>query len=198
MAKTTAFFTATYEGFETVEEDVEKHRQKIEKISSDALSFLGTEMTKTLQKHIREDWYEPWGPPKAYPRRTDNPSLGIPLGDNRNISAEQKGLSLIFTYKPSGDHAARKWYRKSGDALIEVIQENKGWSFQPKFDRNGHAIMPRPFWDRFVEEEKNGGIWSAFQYGFGGHGYNLIPEGNGLDVEFAPGEGMLGNQMSMA
>lgn len=51
--------------------------------------------------------------------------------------------------------------------------------------------MPRPFWNNFVEEQRSGMLFAAFEDGFGGRGYDLVREGGTKDLDFPPSESML-------
>ena len=138
---------------EGLEDDINNFTQELDKQIPHALQQVGSEMVYKLQEHIRTDWYEAWGAPKQYKRRTDYGG-GISLGDEQNMDIQVKKNTLDFEYFPSGDHVRREWDERDGDTLIKVIQENKGWSFQPDLDKEGRALTPRPFWDNFVDEQE--------------------------------------------
>ena len=190
-----SFFKVTVSGLETIDEDFELESRKIEKAFPQALQYVGSEMIVSLQKHIFEDWYKPWGPPLIYIRRTDNNSLGTPLGSKENMDVFVDNDSLEFTYEPTGDHAVSDWNSVSGDKLIEIIQTNSGWSYPVGVDKIGRTIMPRPFWNFFVEEQANSGIIDAFIKGMSPFA-TVIPEGVGKDVVFDGGESMLQGGMA--
>ena len=189
------FFTVTVIGEETLQADLNEHLLAIKDASRAGLQFLASDMISTLQKHIWNDWHEPWGEPLVYKRRTDAENdpdqgyLGVPLGDTRNMSTEIRDLSLAFVYEPTGRHTTHSWSTVNGDALISIIQRNAGWKYEPGKDKDHRNVMPRPFWNNFVEDEKNGAAFGAFEYGFSGRGYDLIREGN--DVVFDGNESML-------
>jgi hypothetical protein len=186
------FFKISIDGFESAYEDLEKERDKIGDASGSGLHMVESEMYESLQRHIREDWYEPWGPPKVYLRRTDDPTLGPPLGDlEKNVNSDVNDLILTFNYSPSGEHENEEWDDREGDELIRVIQFNRGWSYPVKEDVHERRIMPRPFWNNFVEEQFNGLAFDSFSYGFSGRGYDLISEGVGKDLEFTGGESLV-------
>ena len=184
------FLTITMRGEETLANDLNDEVLAISNISHDALYRVGSDMIMSLQYHIREDWYEPWGPPKAYERRTNT---GDPdaLGSEKNMHPDVNGLSLSFVYAPTGRHTVREWNSRSGDALIETIQTDSGWTWEPDKDKRGREIMPRPFWNNFGEEMRNGEAFDSFERGFAGHGYDLIREAGQKDMEFPANEGML-------
>lgn len=184
-------FKVTVSGFETVENDLEKEQKQIEKASVEGLRMVESQFYADLERHIQKDWYEAWGEPKQYERRTDDPSLGPPLGDFSNMNSEIKGLTLTFDYFPSGKHSNGEWNNHNGDEIIKIIQMNEGWSYPVNEDRQKRMIMPRPFWNNFVEEEFNGQAFAVFDYGFSGRGYDLIPEGVGKDLEYTSGESLL-------
>ena len=77
------------------------------------------------------------------------------------------------------------------DDLIEIIQTNSGWKYEPSKDKSGREIMPRPFWNNFVEEQRNGALINSFARGFGGSGFDIELEGGVLDLDFPADESML-------
>lgn len=190
--------TVTDDG--SLAKDINKKVGQVIKASEDGLKAVGSEFIHNLQTHIREDWYEPWGKPKQYQRRTDNNSLGTPLGSKENMSAPVRGLTLEFTYSPTGEHSNSKWHTKDGDAIINVIQKNSGWSFIPQKDTKGREIMPRPFWDNFVKEEKAWRAFDAFRNGFTTSKkldeYQFLVEGGKNDIVFDDNDGALSASFS--
>lgn len=165
--------------FDGLDEELEKEIAKIESYIPMALEGVGSEMIWDLQEHIQQDWYEPWKP-KEYRRRTVNPSLGTPLGSDKNINVSVKGKSLDFDYSPTGKHVVKAWHTRDGDVLIESIQTGELWGNPP----------PRPFWNNFVEEQKNEKIMQNFVNYFPKE-YKVIAEGGEKDVDFDSGESLL-------
>lgn len=173
-------------GENTISQDYEKAVGEIRSHFPKALRNVASEMTENLQKHIEQDWYLPWGEPKSYKRRTtarnEDKDYGTPLGDKSNIHYPDPTDCLDFTYTPTGKHKVQKWSsEKDGDEIIRIIQMNSGWDYPPDEDENGRTIMPRPFWDNFVDEQAQHGIIDAFIAGMGKR-YPVIPEGAGNDV----------------
>ena len=174
---------------EGLDEEIKDEIAKINKQIPIALNQVGSEMILDLQRHIHEDWYNPWKP-TVYHRRTDDSSLGIPLGDDKNITAyvDKFTKSLGFIYAPTGWHEEGRlhngWYRRGdgirrdGDELIESIQTGRLAGSPP----------PRPFWNNFVEEQKNEKIMQTFTRGM--LPYNLVLEGE-QDLQFDGNESML-------
>lgn len=185
------FFHVTVSGEETLTNDLNDNLNAMRGPIRDGLRFVGSEMIVDLQRHIQKDWYEAWGDPKEYERRTDDPSRGTPLGDDSNMHTDVHDMSLSFVYTPNGRHVNHAWQKRDGDKLIEVIQTNSGWSWQPRKDTKGRPIIGRPFWNNFAEEQFNGAAFDAFEYGFAGRGFDLVREGGKRDVEYSPGESML-------
>ena len=167
----------SFSGLESIRAEYEIHKSAILSNIPLALGVVGSEMTVGLQRHVMEDWYYVYKP-YVYKRRTDDPSLGTPLGDGANISSEVSGHSLTFTYTPTGEHQNGAWSDRHGDELIEWIQEG------------GTGIPPRPFWNNFLEEQRNGEIMNAFILGMG-EKYPVIAEGGDRDLYFDPGESEL-------
>lgn len=190
------FFTYNVRGFESVEKDVLDEIKDIDRFIQNGLQMVDNEFHTNLAKHVHEDWYKKWGPPKEYERRTDEETLGTPIGsmDPPNMDSNLKKRQLTFIYSPSGEHKYEGWHSVDGDQLIKIIQDNKGWEYEPNFDKEGRKIMPRPFWNNFVEEEFNGAAFDAFEYGFhnsAGNEYVLVREGGTKDLQYEPGEGLL-------
>ena len=177
-----SFFKVTVSGLETIDEDFELESRKIEKAFPQALQYVGSEMIVSLQKHIFEDWYKQYTP-KVYERRTDNISLGTPLGAEANMDVQVNNNTLDFTYEPTGEHANETYHTRDGDTLIEFLQVG------------AEGIPPRPFWNQFVEEQANSGIIDAFIKRMSPFA-TVIPEGVGKDVVFDGGESMLQGGMA--
>lgn len=182
--------TTKWEG--SLEQEVEAHVPRIKDAANMALHSCESEMSASLLEHIKNDWYDAWGEPLVYKRRSDNDDYGQGLMDPDNITPNVNGLTLTFLFTPNAKHSAKNWSRDlSSDELIEVIQTNSGWKYEPTEDRRGRKIMPRPFWNNFVEEQRNGMLFGAFESGFGGRGYDLEREGGTKDLDFPPNESML-------
>ena len=151
--------TAQIEGLDN---DVRELETEVNAQIPKALNYVGSEMTANLQEHVRTDWYEPWGAPKVYKRRTDYGG-GTPLGDASNMDIVVRDTELEFVYLPTGEHSQSHWDERDGDTLIQVIQTNSGWSFPVSEDKQGRMIMPRPFWDNFVDEQEGQVVDSFIQ-----------------------------------
>lgn len=176
---------------EGLDEEIKDEIAKIEKDIPIALEGVGSGMIRDLQEHIQQDWYEPWQP-KVYKRRTDNPSLGTPLGSDKNMSVyvDKFTKSLGFVYDPTGWHEIgilhNGWYppeegfRRDGNELIESIQTGRLEGGPP----------PRPFWNNFVEEQKNEKIIENFINSFPKE-YKVIADDNKNDLVFDSGESLL-------
>ena len=184
--------TTKWEG--SLEQEVEAHVPRIKDAANMALHQCATGMISSLQEHIQHDWLEPWGDPIVYQRRTDDPdNRGTPLGSEDYMFPDVRGLTLTFSYEPKGDHANPTWHTHDGDEIISILQTAKGWTpgWEPDLDRRLRNIMPRPFWNNFVEEQRCGVLFDTFEYGFGGRGYDLIREGGERDLEFPASESKL-------
>lgn len=185
-----SFFHVSIQGEDTLSNEVNDQILAVSRAATDALRLVGSDMIESLQRHIRHDWYEPWGPPKDYERRTGKNDPDA-LGSEKNMHVDPHGLSLSFVYSPTGRHEVRAWNKRSGDALIETIQTNSGWTWEPTKDKKRREIMPRPFWNNFVEEQRNGAAFDSFVRGFEGHGFDIERENGNMDMDFPANEGML-------
>lgn len=167
----------------SLDEDLQKEVGDIRAQFPRAMRRVASEMKSNLYKHIENDWYLPWGAPKRYKRRTDDPSLGTPLGSGRNmhVSFSSDG-GLEFIYEPTGAHKNQKWNTAKGDALIKIIQDNDGWRWPPDKDKQGRNVMPRPFWNNFVDEQENGGIIQAFIAGMPKK-YEIVAQGDDVILD---------------
>lgn len=183
----------------SLEQEVEAHVPRIKDAANMALHSCESVMSASLLEHIQNDWYNAWGEPLVYKRRTDYPQYGTPLGDPDNITTHVTGLSLSFLYEPNARHEAKNWSRDlTPDELIEVIQTNSGWKYEPTQDVRLRRIMPRPFWNNFVEEQRNGMLFASFEDGFNGRGYDLVREGGEKDIDFPASESMLAGGFDMS
>lgn len=169
--------------------DFEKDIQsQVKPYFSHALDYVGSEMIVNLQDHIRRDWYEKWGSPKQYIRRSDSPEYGTPIGSQENMDSHVYGDKLIFTFEPDTEHGYDdSWSGSSAnsqvtpDDMIRIIQSNSGWRYPVNKDIHGRTIMPRPFWNNFVDEQENEKIIESFAAGIS-HDFTVIPDGAGKDV----------------
>lgn len=178
---------------------------EIAKIENDipiALNAIGSEMMLNLKRHIQEDFYNMYSP-VAYRRRYDENGL---LDDN-NMDAEILGKrTLHFTYNPQGLPMGKlkdslnwsedleeylKSQHKTGETPFFANARNGDdlivWG-QTAHDIGKKHIPARPFWNNFVEEQKNEKIMQTFATYMTRFG--IVLEGN-QDLIFDGGESML-------
>lgn len=167
-----------------LQEEVDRALSGIGAALPRALGEVARGMAEDLSRHIREDWYEPWGPPEVYKRRTDDPTRGTPLGSPANMDAVVSGGSLTFTYEPTGEYSIGEAHNADGDKLIKIIQEDEGWAWNVGKDKKKRYIFPRPFWDNFVREQAAHGIMDRFCAGMreAKDPFTVVPQGGALDV----------------
>lgn len=176
-------FSVSAEGLES---EISSALGDVEKKIPGALQFVGAEMQDALVRHLREDWYEAWGAPQVYERDTDkNPAKGL-MSKNR-MRVEVNGGNLLFDYVDAKRRSDGSWTDE--DEVIKIIGSNSGWEFQPKKDKLGRTIIPRPFWNNFVEEMKNEGIINALVSGMKQQGETVQKDGK--DVEFGANESLV-------
>lgn len=161
-----SFFNVTISGLESIQEDVNAEIQTIWTKVPKALNNVGREMIVNLQKHIENEWYYGFFP-KTYKRRTDDSSLGTPLGSADYMDYSANGGRLEFTYVPKGDHENSEWHTRDGDDLTESIQTGELKGDPP----------PRPFWNSFLFEQEQSGIINAFAEGMLPD-YKVVSDGN--------------------
>lgn len=189
------FVTITVKGWNTVENELKDVLYEMKKPIRRGLETAAMAMAPALKQHIADDWYDAWGPPKKYLRRTDYPEYGPGLYEQVE-EAVVKDDSVLFEYLPSARHSLEidpetRYVPEGGDELINIIQYNRGWLDPPNLDRQGRHIMPRPFWNNFVEEMKNGLLMDAFEAGFSSGGWSMVREGGAQDMAWATGESIL-------
>lgn len=183
------FLTITIKGMDGLDKELSDALYEMKKPIQRGLQNAAMTFAPALKQHIADDWYDAWGPPRKYLRRTDYTKYGESLYSQVDEATVHDGY-VDFVYLPNGQH---RLYGESasGDDLIRIIQNNSGWEFKPSYDRQGREIMPRPFWNNFVEEMKDGILMDAFEYGFTSGGWSMVREGGSKDMEWANGESLL-------
>lgn len=155
-------------------EEIKKEVDNIENHISTALNYVGSEMAQDLREHLHEDWYKQYMP-RTYARRTDNPSLGIPLAGDPNFFINVNKKELTFIYEPTGEHANPFWHTHDGDSLIESIQiPQLQWGDAP----------PRPFWNNFVNSQQNREIIDNFIAGMSPD-YNVLKDASDDNLDLS-------------
>lgn len=185
-----------------LDEEIKGEIGKINNQIPNALNYVGAEMIVSLKRHIDQDFYNKYSP-VAYPRRYTKGLL-----NPENIDVSRKGKKLIFTYTPDGSPSPKhKESLNWSDDLARYLK-SKGVSgetpiFSPtrkgddlivwgqKEHKLGATKIPaRPFWNQFVEEQKNGKIMENFIAGMQPK-YEIITEGTEKDIQFGADESML-------
>jgi len=155
-------FNATIEGWETVEEEKKQFIKGVNVATRKALVYVSSELVAKLQQHIQTDVYNAYTP-RVYKRRSDNPSLGLPLPDKAYFYTPiPNNGRLEFEYLPSGDHQNPDWVTRHGDELIRQLQNGYKYITEIEGEEVTKEVPARPFWDNFFEEQMNGGLTSAF------------------------------------
>lgn len=211
------FFNVTISGEETLINDLNDFVYSLRDPVWYGLSAVADGMTNSLQAHIQRDVYDAYEP-KSYPRRSrgNGVRFGLPLNDIHQMVVDHPtALSMSFTYEPSGYHSGKmqdaldaynsrneprarteaRWNQPlkpnpvHGDALIRRIQTGRGYDWKPPAGMN--QFPARPFWDNFVEEQKNGAIMDNFAYGISREVSDFQLEGGDKDIQWGASEGML-------
>lgn len=185
-----------------LEKDLEEHLEKIEKEIPIVLNAVGSEMIESLNRHLDEDFYNKYNP-VAYRRRYTEG-----LKNQKNINAQVDGKTLTFTYTPSGEPVGKlvdslNWSEDLENWLKSVQQTGETPFFSPTrsgddlivWGQRAHEIgkfhIPaRPFWNHFVEEQKESKIIDTFIGAFSNK-YKPIIDGDGTDVMFDGQESLL-------
>lgn len=172
-----SFSVKNITGLSSLDEEIEKEETKIEVAVSFSLGSMIPDMKDALERHVQTDVYDQYDP-SVYERRSENRALGTPLIDMEvNVSASAAKNTLSFEYLPTGEHVVKKWATANGDALIGRIEKgNPPYDF---FDPG-----PRPFWTNFCNEMiLGGGLFSSFTSAMGQAGYQVIPDGGGVEPD---------------
>lgn len=182
-AEMAGIFDVKITGLDGIRKDVYRVKKSLKQPINNGLTMMGDAMVEPLQRHIKEDWYDQYEPHK-YKRRTDDSSLGRPMGDSDNMQTTVKDGALLFEYNPLTQHKNPDWDDHDPDLLIYRIQYNDKWKYPPECDE-------RPFWRNFVDEMRDSNTLPyAFRAGFGNvENVKLVFEGKGKDIVFEPGEG---------
>lgn len=188
--------------FEGLDEELNNEIAQIEKQIPKALENVGSEMIEGLSRHLDEDFYNKYSP-VAYRRRYTEG-----LRNKKNMIATVKGRTLQFEYKPSGKPTGtlgqtQNWSDKLENWLKQFNKTATTPIFSPAHEGNDlivwaqkrheigkYEIPARPFWNNFVEEQKNSGIIDAFVVGMLPN-YEIIKENGENDVVFDSGESLL-------
>ena len=132
-------------GADSISKEYQAFNTKVYTATQAGLMAVGSELTKKLQKHIQTEVYDAYTP-QDYKRRVEYGG-GIPIISAQNMDLHINGMSLTFTYEPSGKNTNYPTSRYAdGDQLIEAIENSKyTWA--------GTGDIPkRPFWNSFVDE----------------------------------------------
>lgn len=188
--------------FEGLDEELNNEIAQIEKQIPKALENVGSEMIEGLSRHLDEDFYNKYSP-VAYRRRYTEG-----LRNKKNMIATVKGRTLQFEYKPSGKPTGtlgqtQNWSDKLENWLKQFHKTATTPIFSPAHESNDlivwaqkrheigkYEIPARPFWNNFVEEQKNSGIIDAFVVGMLPN-YEIIKENGENDVVFDSSESLL-------
>lgn len=132
-------------GADSVQKEYKAFNTKVYDATQSGLITVYSEMVKELQKHIQEDVYNAYTP-QSYMRRIEYGG-GTPILSAKNMDYEIKGMSLTFSYEPSGRNTR---YPNNdyvdGDELINAI-ENSDYTWQ-----GTKQIPERHFWNNFVDD----------------------------------------------
>lgn len=187
---------------EGLDEEIKDEIAQIKKQIPKALEQVGSEMIESLSRHLDEDFYNKYIP-VAYRRRYTEG-----LKNKKNMIATVKGKTLQFEYTPQGLPMGKlrdslnwsedleeylKSQHKTGETPFFANARNGDdlivWGQTAHYIGTAH-IPARPFWNYFVEEQKNGGIIDAFVVGMLPN-YEVIKENGENDVVFDSDESML-------
>ena len=181
----------------SLEEELKAFTTKVDAQVPKALKIVGDQMSVALAESIDKNVYDAYVP-KMYPRRDDNPQFGESIFQQAlNAQPTVSGNVLTFTYNPHGTHDGLmqdipgywdmedppkpdlliKPFPVHGDDLIRRLETGKGYDWKPK-----EPIPPRPFWTRFVNEQRDDKIIAYFMLGM--KPFEVIGEGGEKDVEF--------------
>lgn len=191
------FYNFAISGTETISEDFEKIKSKLNVDINDSLNRMSIYLITQLQNHINIDFYDKYDP-TSYPRRKDYPQFGKSLLDKEYMDIETGLNTLTLTYLPQGGHSGKmkdtlNWNKKKGgkngdnpikpnpvhgNELIQRLQTGQGYDWQKK----DGGFPPRPFWNLFIEDvERN--FESRFIFELQSKGYDIKRKGKGFILD---------------
>lgn len=189
---------------EGLDKEVNEHIEKIGRKIPQALEDVGSEMQESFIRHIQEDFYNKYSP-VAYRRRYEKGLL-----DKANIHIEKiKENRLVFSYLPKGEPQGTlkdslNWSENLEEYLKSVNKTADTPFFHPahnddelivwaqkKHKIGNYNIPARPFWNNFVEEQKNGKIMETFIGSTAWKPYSIQAEGGESDLMFSASESLL-------
>jgi hypothetical protein len=166
--------TVEVSGVDEMYKDLNDKAATAELYISEALNYVGSELTESLKRFIQTQVYDVYQP-LVYPRRADNPQFGDGLASDSYISynKSKKGMNLTFVYEPKGYHKGKvkdidpthafsdiknedkpiKPNPVHGDALINRIQTGNGYDWN--LENSPQVTNGRPFWNMFVANAKS-------------------------------------------
>lgn len=148
---------------EGLKEDLHNENKAIKERVNYSLTNMSVEMARELQATLQREWYRKYTP-LVYKRRTDNNSLGTPIGADENFGYTNTDIAksiLEFVYNPTGEHKNREWHTRDSDDLISWIQNEHNYA-DIETGEIDLKIPARPFWNLFLQEQENGGIMEKF------------------------------------
>jgi len=215
------FFTVKVSGEGTLQNDLNSFLLTLRSPIKSALNSVADEFTQSLDKHIQNDVYGAYQPkhyprrpdnesllsPKYKEIKVNDFSLSFqyePKGFHKGRKKDILGAEYddiihewVILDKETGatkdiiedPNAPLKPHPVHGDRLIQRIQTGEGYDWQPP--KGEDSFPARPFWNNFVEEQKNGAAMDSFAYGFGSNVVDLVREGGNRDIQWGDTEGML-------
>ena len=194
-----------------LETEVDNEIAKINNQIPIALNQVGSEMILDLQKHIQEDFYNEYSP-VAYRRRYEkgllkDDAFDLVKGMSSNRKTGSVSHFIEFNYLPKGEpQGTLKDSLNWSEDLEEYLKSQYKTGETPFFSnpRNGDDLIvwgqtahdigtkhipARPFWNNFVEEQKNGAIMNTFSAYMTKHA--MVLEGGEQDLQFDGNESML-------
>ena len=215
------FFTVKITGEETLTNDLNDFLHTLKEPIRTGLSSVADGFTQSLDKHIENDVYDAYQPKRYPRRMNSDSLLSPNYKDIKihdlslSFQYEPKGFHKGRRKDILGaeyDDVIHEWiildpetgetkdiienpndplkpHPVHGDALIRRLQTGEGYDWKPP--KGEDSFPKRPFWNNFLEEQKDGAALNSFVYGFGTHAVDLILEGGNRDMEWAANEGMI-------
>ena len=217
------FFNVTVSGEETLRNDLNDFLRGMKEPIRNGLASVADGFATGLDKHIETDVYQAYKPKRyprrgegdsltaAKYKHTEIHDMSVsflyePLGFHKGRKKDILGAEY--------DDVIHKWVVLDpetgetkdiienpndplkpkpvhGDRLIERIQTGEGYDWKPK--KGEDSFPKRPFWNNFVEEQRNGAALDSFARGFGSGYVSLVLEGGNRDLQWNADEGMLGS-----
>lgn len=157
--------------------ELDAFKEKVNAQIPHALKLVGEEMADKLAQTIETEVYAKYTPYATrgdpYYRRVINDFPNSLVGQIQNNAPTVNGNVLTFVYNPHG-YQYQVQDPAHGDELIRRIETGKGYSWR-------HVPPDRPFWTKFVEEQRDKHIMDYFILGM--KPFEVVASGDDVQLD---------------